>query len=453
MFSINIGGGGISHRQPQHLLLRFANRHGLIAGSTGTGKTVTLQVMAEQFSSAGVPVFLADAKSDLSGMAKPGSAGSRLNQVFTDRAKVIGLRDYAYRQFPVTFWDVFGNEGAPVRVKIESMGATLFSKMLELTDAQEGIMSIVFAVARDEGLGLHTLYDLRAVLTFVAENAVRITARYGNVSPASVGAIQRKLLVLDNAGAANLFGTPSLDIADMMQVVNGMGRINILAAEKLMRSPSVYGVFLLWMLTELFRKLPEVGDMDKPKFVFFFDEAHMLFSGASKLLLRTVEQVVRLIRSKGVGVYFVTQSPTDIPDSILGQLGNRVQHALRAFTARDQKAIYAAAQTFRRNDRFCTATAITDLGVGEALTSFLDERGTPSMVERTLIRPPSSQVGPLTPQERERIVQSDTMTIKYTMKEQSEGGALAILRKRGAERGSPSDQLIRELSDYLRSAK
>ena len=449
MTFINIGGGGLDYRSPQHLLLRFANRHGLIAGATGTGKTVTLQSMAEEFSRAGVPVFMADAKSDLSGMSKPGNPSGRMHKAFMDRCATIGVTDFRYEQFPVTLWDVFGVEGVPIQVTIESMGPALFSKMLELTDAQEGVMSIVFAVARDEKLKLYRLNDLRGVLTFVAENATKITALYGNVTPASIGAIQRKLLVLDNAGASNLFDTPSLDITDMMQVIDGRGKINILAAEKLMRSPSVYGVFLLWMLTELFRKLPEIGDMDKPRLVFFFDEAHMLFNGASRLLLRTIEQVVRLIRSKGVGVYFVTQSPTDIPDAVLGQLGNRVQHALRAFTARDQRAIYAAAQTFRRNERFNTADAIINMGVGEALTSFLDERGTPRMVERTLIRPPSSQVGPITDDERYALVQADRLTAKYRYRATCEEGALMQLRERAKERGSPSDQLMRDLMNYL----
>ena len=449
---VNIGGGGATHRQPSRLLLRYANRHGLIAGATGVGKTVTLQSMAEEFSRAGVPVFMADAKSDLSGMAMPGSTKSKLHKPFTARAEQIGLTDYAYEQFPVTLWDVFGDEGVPIQVTIESMGPALFSKMLELTDAQEGVMAIVFAVCNKERLPLLSLYDLRAALTFVSENAKAITTIYGNVTPASVGAIQRKLLVLDNAGADKLFGTPSLDIRDMMQTENGYGKVNILAAERLMRSPSVYGVFLLWMLSELFKKLPEVGDMDKPKLVFFFDEAHMLFKGASKLLLRTVEQVVRLIRSKGVGVYFITQSPTDIPDAILGQLGNRVQHALRAFTARDQRAVQAAAQTFRRNELFSTADAILNMGVGEALTSFLDERGTPTMVQRTLIRPPSSQVGPITEEQRMRLIKEDVLFPKYS-KTVNAYGAQQELISRAEQRGSQSDRLLAEFSQYMRSSK
>jgi uncharacterized protein len=411
---INIGGGGVNHRTPKKLLLRLANRHGLIAGATGTGKTVTLQAMAEEFSRNGVPVFMADAKSDLSGMAKPGSPSSRLHQRLTDRAKDIGLRNYTYDQFPVTLWDVFGNEGVPVRISIQSMGPALFSKMLELTDAQEGVLSVIFAVAQQKNMPLHTVNDLRAAMNYVAQNAKVITTEFGSVTPTGVGYIQRKLLMLTNQGAEHVFGTPALDLFDMITTDNrGYGKVNILAAERLMRTPSMYGSFLLWMLTELFHRLPEVGDVDKPVLVFFFDEAHMLFDGASRTLLRTVEQVVRLIRSKGVGVYFVTQSPTDIPDAILGQLGNRVQHALRAFTARDQRAVQAAAQTFRKNGSFSTADAIVNMGVGEALVSFLDARGTPSMVQRTLIRPPSSQVGPLTDDERRLYIVHDALLIKY----------------------------------------
>jgi DNA helicase HerA-like ATPase len=411
---INIGGGGIRYRTPKKLLLRLANRHGLIAGATGTGKTVTLQAMAEEFSRNGVPVFMADAKSDLSGMAKPGSPSSRLHQRLTDRAKDIGLRDYTYEQFPVTLWDVFGNEGVPVRISIQSMGPALFSKMLELTDAQEGVLSVIFAVAKQRNMPLHTVNDLRAAMNYVAQNAKGITTEFGSVTPTGIGYIQRKLLMLTNQGAEHVFGTPALDLFDMITTDDrGYGRVNILAAERLMRTPSMYGSFLLWMLTELFHRLPEVGDVDKPVLVFFFDEAHMLFDGASRTLLRTVEQVVRLIRSKGVGVYFVTQSPTDIPDAILGQLGNRVQHALRAFTARDQRAVQAAAQTFRKNGSFSTADAIVNMGVGEALVSFLDARGTPSMVQRTLIRPPSSQVGPLTDDERRLCIEHDPLLIKY----------------------------------------
>jgi uncharacterized protein len=412
---VNIGGGGASHRTPQKLLLRMANRHGLIAGATGTGKTITLQAMAEEFSRNGVSVFMADAKSDLSGMAKPGSSASRLHQRLTDRATQIGINNYTYEQFPVTLWDVFATDGVPVRISIKSMGPSLFSKMLELSDAQEGILSVIFAVADQRNMPLHTVNDLRRVMQYVAEHAKEITTEFGSVTPTGIGYIQRKLLTLTNQGAEDVFGTPSLDLFDMIAIDDrGYGKVNILAAERLMRSPSMYGSFLLWMLTELFRRLPEVGDMDKPKLVFFFDEAHMLFDNASRTLLRTVEQVVRLIRSKGVGVYFVTQNPTDIPDAILGQLGNRVQHALRAFTARDQRAVQAAAQTFRKNGSFSTADAIVNMGVGEALVSFLDDRGTPSMVHRTLIRPPSSQVGPLTDDERRLCIQSDPLLTRYS---------------------------------------
>lgn len=448
MTHIVIGGGGATYAEPQRLLLRFANRHGLIAGATGTGKTVTLQSMAEQFSKAGVPVFMADAKSDLSGMLMPGSASAKMHGAFTSRAKQIGVTDYQYRQFPVTLWDVFGQEGVPVRICIEEMGPELLSKMLELTDAQEGIMSIAFAVAYDEGLRIHTLDDLTAVLVFVSSNAKLITTRYGNVSPSSVGAIQRKLLTLKHQGATEIFGKPSLDLMDFIKHdERGYGQVNILAAERLMRTPALYGVFLLWMLTDLFKRLPEVGDMDKPKLVFFFDEAHMLFNGASRLLLRTVEQVVRLIRSKGVGVYFVSQSPADIPDAVLGQLGNRVQHALRAFTGRDQRAIVAAAQTFRNNPRFSTEHAIKDMGVGEALTSFLDERGTPTQVERTYIRPPESQVGPITAAERRHSVDHSPYGHKYRTLVRG-GGALTKLRM--LANGTEEPPATNMLDAYLR---
>jgi DNA helicase HerA-like ATPase len=421
---LTIGGGGIGYRTPQTLLLRLANRHGLIAGATGTGKTITLQAMAEEFSRNGVSVFMADAKSDLSGMANPGCSDSRPHSRLTERAKQIGLTDYTYEQFPVTLWDVFGNEGIPVRLSIQSMGPMLFAKMLELSDAQEGVLSVIFAVAKERNMPLHTVNDLRAVMAYVAEHAKTITTVHGSVTPSGIGYIQRKLLMLTGQNAEQVFGTPALDLFDMLGTdERGYGKVNILAAERLMRTPSMYGSFLLWMLTELFHRLPEVGDTDKPKMVFFFDEAHMLFDGASRTLLRTVEQVVRLIRSKGVGVYFVTQNPTDIPDAVLGQLGNRVQHALRAFTARDQRAVYAASQTFRRNDRINTAEAITNMGVGEALVSFLDERGTPSMVDRTLIRPPSSQVGPITDAERRQRIVTDPLYDKYKVSHKSRHGA------------------------------
>jgi len=386
--SIFIGGGGTDYAEAQSLLLKYANRHGLIAGATGTGKTVTLQILAESFSKMGVPVFLSDVKGDLSGLAKSGSPDFKLHDAFMKRAGQIKFDDYGYEDFPVTFWDMFGKQGHPVRTTISEMGPLLLSRLLELTDAQEGAMNIAFRVADEQGMALLDLKDLRAMLVWLGENSDEISLQYGNVSSSSIGAIQRSLLVLENQGANDFFGEPALDLNDLMSTTpGGLGRINILAADKLMQSPRLYATFLLWMLSELFENLPEVGDPDKPKLVFFFDEAHLLFDDAPKALLNKVEQVARLIRSKGVGVYFVSQSPADIPDDILGQLGNRIQHALRAFTPRDQKALKLAAQTFRTNPEFDTAEAITQMGVGEALVSTLEKKGMPTVVQRTLIRP------------------------------------------------------------------
>lgn len=381
----------------QYLDLKLANRHGLIAGATGTGKTVTLQLMAEGFARAGVPVFLADIKGDLSGLARVGAD----KQVFQDRAALLGISDYKGESFPVIFWDVYGTGGHPVRATISEMGPLLLARLLGLNDTQSGVLSLVFKVADEEGLLLLDLKDLRSLLTYVSENSARLTTTYGNVASATIGAIQRRLLEVEQQGGDLFFGEPALTLADFMRV-DGLGRgtISILAADKLVHSPKLYATMLLWLLSELFEELPEVGDPDKPRLVFFFDEAHLLFNDAPKALVEKVTQVVRLIRSKGVGVYFITQSPTDIPDAVLGQLGNRVQHALRAFTPRDAKLVKAAAQTFRQNPALDTQTVITELGVGEALVSTLGKGGVPSIVEQVLIAPPSARVGPATSDER-----------------------------------------------------
>src|SRR5512142_577831 len=369
------------------VLPRMANRHGLIAGATGTGKTVTLRVLAEQFSRIGVPVFMADVKGDLSGIAKPG--GDKPD--FAGRAKQLGMANFAFEGFPAVFWDVFGKQGHPVRATISEMGPLLLSRVLNLNEIQSGVLTLIFKIADDNGFLLLDLKDIRAMTQFVGDNADRFKTGYGNISTASIGAIQRRLLAIEEQGGDAFFGEPALNLEDLMQTdAAGRGVINILAAEKLMQSPKLYATFLLWMLAELFETLPEVGDPEKPKLVFFFDEAHLLFDDAPKILEEKIEQVVRLIRSKGVGVYFVTQNPLDIPDTVLGQLGNRVQHALRAFTPRDQKAVKAAADTFRSNPALNVETAITQLGVGEALMSFLDEKGTPGMVDSGLVCPPGS---------------------------------------------------------------
>lgn len=395
---------------PEYLALKYGNRHGLVTGATGTGKTVTLQVMAEGFSAAGVPVFAADIKGDLSGVAKMGAAQGWQTQ----RAQDIGFADFKDDVFPVIFWDLFGRQGHPIRATISEMGALLLSRMLELNDTQEGVLNIAFKVADDEGLLLLDLKDLRALLVDLQERAKEISTRYGNVTTASIGSIQRALLVLEQQGAENFFGERALEIADLMRVDrDGRGFISILAADELMRAPRLYATFLLWMLSELFEALPEVGDPDKPKLVFFFDEAHLLFDDAPKVLVDKVEQVVRLVRSKGVGVYFVTQNPIDIPETVLAQLSNRVQHALRAYTPREQKAVKVAAETFRPNPEFSTEEVITQLGIGEALVSVLEAKGIPSMVGRTLIRPPSAQVGPLLPEERRAIIANSPVAGLY----------------------------------------
>ncbi len=411
--TIFVGGGGEGHGVAQNLLLKYANRHGLIAGATGTGKTVTLQILAEGFSAAGVPVFMADVKGDLSGIAAAGSPEHKAHAAFAARAATIGL-DLGYRAFPVTFWDVFGAQGHPVRATVAEMGPLLLSRLLELTEPQEGVLNVAFRLADEEELPLLDLKDLQALLTFVAEHDREISARYGLVSTTSVGAIQRRLLVLENQGAAEMFGEPALDLADLMrQDGAGAGMVNILAADKLMQSPRLYATFLLWLLSELFEELPEIGDPEKPKLVFFFDEAHLLFNDAPRALVEKVEQVARLIRSKGVGVYFITQNPADVPEVILGQLGNRVQHALRAFTAKDQRDLRKAAETYRPNPRFATEEAIRDVGTGEAVTSFLEAKGVPGVVERTLVRPPFSQLGPVDPALRADLIRQSPMQAKY----------------------------------------
>lgn len=423
------GGAG----KAEYLALKLANRHGLATGATGTGKTVTLQTLAEGFSRAGVPVFAADIKGDLSGIGMPGEGQDWI----VKRCAEIGI-DYVPDEFPVLFWDLFGEQGHPVRATVSEMGPLLLARLLDLNEVQEGVLNVVFRIADEQGLLLLDLKDLRAMLAFVAENAAKLTTTYGNVSPATVGAIQRALLVLENQGADKFFGEPALKITDLMRVEprSGYGTISLLAADRLMASPRLYASFLLWLLSELFEELPEIGDPDKPRVVFFFDEAHLLFDGAPKALLQKVEQVVRLIRSKGVGVYFVTQNPLDIPDSVLAQLGNRVQHALRAFTPRDQKAVKAAADTFRPNPKLNTAEVITQLGKGEALVSMLEGNGTPSMVERTLIAPPAARVGPITPELRKVAMAQSPVRHAYdeTLDRES---AYEILAKRAEQATAP----------------
>ncbi len=430
---IFLGGGGPDYGEKQGLNLEYANRHGLIAGATGTGKTVTLQILAEGFSNAGVPVFLSDVKGDLSGLAKSGSANHKLHTPFIERAAKIGFTDFSYESFPVTFWDLFGDQGHPVRTTVSEMGPLLLARLLELTDAQEGILNIAFRLADEEGLPLLDLKDLQSLLVWVGENRNDLSLRYGNISTASVGAIQRRLLVLENQGGAKLFGEPALALSDLMRTMaDGRGAVNILAADKLMQAPGLYSTFLLWLLSELFEELPEVGDPDKPKLVFFFDEAHLLFDDAPKALVDKVEQVARLIRSKGVGVYFITQNPADVPEDILGQLGNRVQHALRAFTAKDQKQLRMAADTYRPNPRFETEDAIKEVGVGEAVTSMLQKKGVPGIVERTLIRPPSSQLGPITKAERKQVMATSNLAGKYDAV-LDRNSAFEILKKRAEQ--------------------
>ncbi len=418
------------------LRLRMANRHGLIAGATGTGKTVTLQVLAENLSRAGVPVFMADVKGDLSGLAKPGSPNDKIEK----RLKQLKIKDWSARPVPVVFWDLYGENGHPIRATISEMGPLLLANLLELNDVQEGVLYACFKIADDQGLLLLDLKDLRALLTYIAENAKQFQKDYGNLAATSVAAIQRALLVLEQQGAENFFGEPALKLDDLMQVdFSGNGVVSVLDATKLLPQPRLYATFLLWLLAELFEQLPEVGDADKPKLVFFFDEAHLLFDNAPKALLEKIEQVVRLIRSKGVGVYFISQSPLDIPEDVLGQLGQRVQHALRAFTPKDQKAVKAAAQTFRARQGFDVETAITELGTGEALASVLDENGSPTPVARILVRPPESRIGPVTAAERAEHLRRSPLKGRYDQAVDRES-AHELLNKRGEQAAAAAKQ-------------
>jgi DNA helicase HerA-like ATPase len=420
--------------KPELLTLKLANRHGLVTGATGTGKTVTLQVMAEGFARSGVPVFAADIKGDLSGIGAVGDS----KPPFVKRAAELGVA-YEPDVFSTVFWDLFGEQGHPIRATISEMGPLLLARLLNLNDTQEGVLNIAFRLADEEGLLLLDLKDLRAILSHVAENAANLTVKYGNIATQSVGSIQRQLLVLENQKGEMFFGEPALDIADLMRTdAEGRGVVNILAADKLMANPRLYATFLLWLLSELFEQLPEVGDLEKPKLVFFFDEAHLLFNDAPKALVESVETVVRLIRSKGVGVYFVTQNPMDVPETVLAQLGNRVQHALRAFTPREQKAVKAAASTFRQNPKIKTETVITELAVGEALISMLEGRGTPSMVERALIAPPMAQVGPISDMARKKAIAASPMRGKYDVEIDRESAYEILLKRKGLDPANPN---------------
>jgi uncharacterized protein len=422
--------------EPEYLELKLANRHGLITGATGTGKTVSLQVLAEGFSAAGVPVFAADIKGDLSGVSEPGVRKDGLAK----RAKEIGLDDWSNTAFPTVFWDVFGEQGHPVRATVQDMGPLLLARLLELNETQEGVLNILFRVAADEDMPLLDLKDLRAMANDIGQRGKSLMTKYGNVAAISVGAIQRRLLVLEEQGADTFFGEPALDIKDFMRVANdGRGYINVLAADKLMKTPRLYATFLLWMLAQLFDKLPEVGDVEKPKLVFFFDEAHLLFSEAPKALLEQVERVTRLIRSKGVGVYYITQNPRDVPNSVSAQLGNRIQHALRAFTPAEQKGIRAAAETFRPNPKLDMERVIQELKVGEALVSVLHGSGEPSVTQRTLIRPPSARIGPITPEERKALVEKSPIYGKYE-ETVDRDSAYELLQKRTQEAAAEQDR-------------
>ncbi len=423
-------------QKAEYLALKFANRHGLVTGATGTGKTVTLQILAEAFSNAGVPVFAADIKGDLSGIAAMGEDKDFLLK----RADAIGLKPYDHQEFPVIFWDLYGQQGHPIRATVSEMGPLLLSRLMNLSDAQEGVLNIAFRLADEDGMLLLDLKDLQAMLTHVADRAKELQTRYGNVSKESVGSIQRSLLVLEEQGGDQFFGEPALNIADIMRTTqDGRGAVNILAADKLMMNPRLYGTFLLWLLSELFEVLPEIGDPEKPKLVFFFDEAHLLFNEAPKALLERIEQVVRLVRSKGVGVYFVTQNPLDIPETVLAQLGNRIQHALRAYSPRETKAVKVAAETFRPNPDFDTYQSILALGTGEALVSTLEEKGIPSMVQRTLIRPPAARVGPVTPEERRALMNQSPVSGQYDKTIDRES-AYEILQKKMAEAKAEAEQ-------------
>ena len=438
---------GLSDK-PEALSLKYANRHGLISGATGTGKTVSLQIIAEGLSAAGVPVFVADVKGDLSGLAEP----VEMKDFLTARAEKIGLDPYEPKGFPVCFWDLFGKQGHPIRATVSEMGPLLLARLLDLNATQEGVLTLAFRLADDEKLLLLDLKDLRSLLVDVAERAKELSAEYGHVSRASVGAIQRRLLALEEQGAEEFFGEPALDLMDFLRTDDeGAGIINILAADKLMQTPKLYATFLLWLLSELFEELPEIGDPEKPKLVFFFDEAHLLFDEAPKALLEKVEQVVRLIRSKGVGVFFVTQNPLDVPDSVSSQLGNRVQHALRAYTPREQRVVKAAADTFRPNPAFDTLDVITQLGIGEALVSTLESKGAPGVVQRTLIRPPCSRMGPLTAAERKNVLRYSDMADKYDEMVDRES-AYEILKER-ADKRAEEEEKAREKETKKKTSK
>jgi len=435
-------------QNPEYLNLKYANRHGLIAGATGTGKTVTLQIIAEGLSEAGVPVFVADVKGDLAGVSQP----VKLKDFLTERAKTVGLDPYEPTGFPVCFWDLFGKQGHPIRATVTEMGPLLLARLLGLNDTQEGVLTLAFRLADDEGLLLLDLKDLRSLLVEVANRSKELSVEYGHVSKASVGAIQRRLLALEEQGADQFFGEPALELGDFLRTdENGAGIINVLAADKLMQTPKLYATFLLWLLSELFEELPEIGDPEKPKLVFFFDEAHLLFDDAPKALLKKVEQVVRLIRSKGVSVFFVTQNPLDVPDSVSSQLGNRVQHALRAFTPREQRVVRAAAETFRPNPAFKTLDVITELGIGEALVSTLVKKGRPGVVQQTLIRPPASRMGPVTKAERRAILQYSDMADKYDEANDRES-AYEVLHER-AERMAKEEEKARLRAEKEKSRK
>ena len=420
----------------QDLFLPMANRHGLVTGATGTGKTVTLQIMAEGFCKAGVPVFAADVKGDLAGISQEGTAQDSL----IERAKKVGFEDYGFEATPAIFWDLFGEQGHPIRTTISEIGPLLLSRLMGLTDAQEGALNIAFKIADEEGLALLDLKDLRSLLSDLASRGKELRTDYGNLNAMTIGSIQRRLVVIEEQGGDKFFGEPALDIKDLMRTTrDGRGYMNILAADRLMSSPQLYATFLLWLLSELFEDLPEVGDPDKPKLVFFFDEAHLLFTDAPPGLLQKIEQTVKLIRSKGVGVYFVTQNPLDVPESVLAQMGNRIQHALRAYTPREQKAVKTAADTFRPNPKFKTDKAITELGKGEALVSVLDLKGVPTIVERTLIRPPESRIGPITPQEREKLIKSSPVYGQYDETVDRES-AYEKLTQRAGERAEAQEK-------------
>jgi hypothetical protein len=440
-----------NHVEPEAIELKLANRHGLITGATGTGKTVTLQVIAEGFSAAGVPVFAADIKGDLSGLAVKGSQKPHL----VERAREIGLQGYGNASFPVAFWDVLAERGHPVRATIDGMGPVLLSRLLELTEPQEGVLNIAFRWAEDEraagtpNMNIRNLQDLRTVIDEIGKRSGELRSKYGNIAPQTVGVIQRRLLVLEQQGAEKFFGEPALDIADLMKVTpDGRGVVNLLAAEKLMDTPKLYATFLLWMLSELFEKLPEIGDPEKPRLVFLFDEAHLLFDDASQAVLDQIERVTRLIRSKGVGIYYVTQSPADVPDRVSAQLGNRIQHALRAFTPREQKAIRAAAETFRPNPELSTERVIQELKVGEALVSVLHNKGEPSIVQRTLIRPPMSRVGPITDDERKVAIEADAANRDKYAETIDPESAHEIISARNTPVGSVVDQVSRNLRRF-----